>query len=203
MPSRCHQVVLQGKQMRRNVLFTGLVLTLTMLGFMGPAAADNDGKKGHGSHQPNPADYFVLAGRTFVIKGVYTFIEEALIPPDVLQEGDTFVNCYFFGEDGIEDSLVSGLFVDPLIPALGTWVQHGKNRVANYSAYADDTDNSGLLLVQNGYAGSVNNSNESWLKAHSTVSVPAIGLVLATVLSTGYEVEDEQAEECFPPDSEV
>ncbi len=185
--------------MKSRILLAGLVVTATVIGFTGAAEAEGDGKDGYDQHSHDHDGHATLSGRTFAIKGEYLYVNAALVPPQVLKAGDTFLNCYTFEEDGIEDTLDSGVWVDPLFPAQGTWVQHSKGRVSRYTAYADSTDVTGLLLVQNGTVRPGYDKHHARLKAHSTVSVPAIGQVIATVLSIGYEVENDQVEDCLPP----
>ena len=102
-----------------------------------------------------------------------------------------------FGRRADSGVWVNPLFPDPSIPAPGTWVQHSAGRAIQYTSYADAAD---LLLIQSGTVRSGDYERKARLKAYSTVSTPAIGLVAATVLSRGYEVENAEAAECpLPP----
>jgi len=60
------------------------------MGLIGRADAGGDEHDGYEGQSQVKND--TLAGRTFFIRGRYLFVNAAVLPPEVLKTGDTFLN---------------------------------------------------------------------------------------------------------------
>ena len=126
---------------------------------------------------------YSLAGRSFQIRGTYVSWDESL---GFGPKPDDFDNCYTFVDDD------ANTWIDPLFPALGTWIQHTGGFIARYTAFAEATDLLGpgtdLSLIQNGVVTPAFRRGKQRLNAYSTVIIGS-GTVLGVVLSKGRSVD--------------
>ena len=163
--------------MKRTSCLIAVIGILLAFGLMGGSIGIVDSAEASSYGHKSPMS---LAGRSFQIHGTYVSWDDSLgfgpKPPD-------FENCYSFEEDGT--------WIDPLFPALGTWIQHTGGYLTRYTAFANALDLLGpgvdLGLIQNGVVKRSGHRGKLKLNAYSTVVIGG-GTVLGVVLSKGRAV---------------
>lgn len=146
-------------------LAVGLVFAIGIFGAVGPLmAAPDESQRLRG-----------LEGRVFEV-----------VVQNLTTGEPPFQNCYRFLEDG--------LWIDPLFPVPGTYVQHTNGASTTYTGEAlwEITGVLSLLLVQEGIVTPAHGSGVLQLEAISRATgfIPGLGPIDWEFLSVGFQNDD-------------